>query len=202
VRSHWFLPETPDVLGTLGAQVEVTLGGITAFAAWAHGDSAQESVVRGAEHEADRVRRELQRQLRVAFSTPVSQEDLYSLSELLDDVMNAAKNLVREAEVLDIAPDQPIAEMADELATGVGHVRTALAHLSGDGDVATGEADAAVATERRMEKVYRAAMRDLLDVADTRRALALGELYRRSLTAGEHLAAVAERIWYAVVKES
>ncbi len=202
MRSHWFLPEVPDVVGTLAAQAEVTQRGIAAFAAWANGDPSQESVVRKAEHEADRVRRELQRQLRVAFSTPISQEDIYELSELLDDVMNTAKNLVREAEVLAISPDRRIAEMADELATGTEHVRTALTHLVSDGEVATQEADAAVATERRMEKVYRVAMRELLDVADLRHALALGELYRRSLTAGEHLASVAERIWYAVVKES
>ena len=25
MRSHWFLPETPDVLGTLAAQADVTV---------------------------------------------------------------------------------------------------------------------------------------------------------------------------------
>ena len=105
MRSHWFLPETPDVLGTLAAQADITVAGITAFAAWAHGDAAQESNVRTAEHGADQVRRELQTQLRHSFSTPIDQEDLYSLSELLDSVMNAAKNIVREADALGIAPD-------------------------------------------------------------------------------------------------
>jgi hypothetical protein len=52
-----------------------------------------------------------------------------------------------------------------------------------------------------MEKVYRQAMRDLLAVEDVRQAIALRELYRRVLEAGERLAAVAERVWYAVVKE-
>jgi hypothetical protein len=52
-----------------------------------------------------------------------------------------------------------------------------------------------------MEKVYRQAMRELIAVEDLRRAMALRELYRRVLEAGERLAAVAERVWYAVVKE-
>ena len=34
MRLHWFLPETPDVLGTLATQADVTVRGLTAFAAW------------------------------------------------------------------------------------------------------------------------------------------------------------------------
>ena len=52
-----------------------------------------------------------------------------------------------------------------------------------------------------MEKVYRQAMRDLLASDDLRHAMSMRELYRRVLEAGERLAAVAERVWYAVVKE-
>lgn len=201
MRSHWFLPETPDVLATLTAQADITVTGINAFAAWAHGDDAQEAVVRTAEHDADGVRRMLQTQLRQAFSTPVDQEDLYSLSELLDSVINAAKNIVREADALGIAPDLSVAAMADDLAQGLGHLRIALDHLTGDGDTATREADAALAAERRMEKEYRQAMHELLATDDLRRAISLRELYRRVLESGERLAAVAERVWYAVVKE-
>ena len=109
----------------------------------------------------------MQGQLRQAFSTPIDQEDLYSLSELLDRVLNAAKNIVREAEVLGIDPDER----------------------------------AVLAAERRMEKVYRRAMHDLLSNEDLRQVVARRELYRRLLEAGERLSAVAERIWYAVVKE-
>ncbi len=201
MRAHWFLPETPDVLGTLRTQADVTIEGIAAFAAWAHGDAEQESAVRAAEHEADRVRRTLQAQLRRAFSTPMDQEDLYRLSELLDAVMNAAKNIVREADVLGTAPDAPGADMADELVSGMAHLRRAFDHLTDDGDTATDEADAAVSSERRMEKIYRRAMRELLAMDDVREVMARRELYRRMLEAGERMAAVAERVWYAVVKE-
>jgi len=44
-------------------------------------------------------------------------------------------------------------------------------------------------------------MHDLLSNEDLRQVDARRELYRRLLEAGERLAAVAERIWYAVVKE-
>ena len=202
MRSHWFLPETPDVLATLHRQAEVTLQGMTALAGWAHGDAAQESEVRAAEHAADQLRRSLSRQLRAAFSTPLDQEDLYTLSERLDAVLNTAKNLVREAEALDLAPDPPLAQLIDLSLTGARHLVAALAALATDPDRATAEADAAIAAERQMEKAYRAAMRDLLTVEDLPTVVGRRELYRRMLEVGEREAAAAERVWYAVVKES
>jgi uncharacterized protein Yka (UPF0111/DUF47 family) len=202
MRSHWFLPETPDVLGTLRAQADVTVRGLTAFAGWARGTSEGESVVRAAEHEADGLRRILQGQLRSAFSTPMDQEDLYTLSELLDAVLNCVKNIVREADALAVDPDDSVADLADDLVEGLAHIRVAFDHLTDSSNVATVEADLALAAERRMEKTYRKAMHDLLSVPDLRDVVARRELYRRALEAGERLAAVAERIWYATMKET
>jgi hypothetical protein len=105
--ARWFLPEEPDVLGTLRLQARVTLEGMEAFATWSErGDEDQARAVRDAEHRADDVRRELLEQLSAALTTPVDQEDVYWLSERLDAVMNAAKTIVREAEVLEIRPDE------------------------------------------------------------------------------------------------
>jgi len=202
VRQHWFLPETPDVQATLLEQADVTISGGLAFAAWADGDAAQEATVRAAEHEADAVRRRLTRQLREAFSTPLDQEDLFALSENLDAVLNAIKNLVREADVLEVAPDEAVATMAGQLLDGLRHLRAAFEVLTSDADAATREADEAVSCERAMEKSYRTAMRELLALEDLRLVVARRELYRRLLEAGERLAAVAERVWYAVVKEA
>jgi uncharacterized protein Yka (UPF0111/DUF47 family) len=202
MTKHWFLPQNPDVLHTLREQAEITLAGATAFASWAGGDLAQEAQVRACEHQADDVRRQLSLQLRQAFSTPVDQEDLFTLSERLDTVLNGLKNVVREADSSALEPDAPIAAMAEEILAGVQHLRTAMNHLVTDSDVATREADAAVATERRMEKIYRNAMRDLLEEQDLRKVVARREFYRRTLEIGERLARVADRIWYAVVKEA
>ena len=202
MRAHWFLPDTPDVLATLRHQVDITLQGMAAFAAWANGDAGKESDVRSAEHAADVVRRELSRQLRSAFSTPIDQEDLYTLSERLDAVLNTAKNVTREAEALDLPPDAELAQLADLALAGAHHLDAALQALATDPDRATAEADAAIAVERQMEKRYRAAMRDILRTEDLRLVVERRELYRRMLEVGEREAAVAERVWYAVVKES
>lgn len=198
---HWFLPQTPDVLGTLGEQARVTIGGMEALVSWAGGaDAAGE--VRKAEHAADAIRRELSRQLRAAFSTPIDQEDVFTLSERLDVVLNTAKNVVREAEALELEPDEALADMAGIALDGVRELAAGLALLMADPDQATAHADAAVAADRRMEKRYRAAMRDSLAVEDLRLAVNRRELYRRMLELAEAEARVADRVWYAVVKEA
>lgn len=202
MSKHWFLPQNPDVLQTLTAQADITVAGAIAFASWASGDLAQEAQVRACEHQADEVRRQLSLQLRQAFSTPVDQEDLFTLSERLDAVLNGLKNVVREADSYALEPDAAIAAMAGEIATGVQHLRTAMHHLDQDGDVATREADLAVSAERRMEKIYRDAMRGLLAVDDLREVVTRGEFYRRTLDIGQRLTRVADRVWYAVVKEA
>ncbi len=199
---HWFLPETPDVLATLARQAEVTVAGLSAFAAWARGEEGAEQTVRTSEHAADVIRRELAGQLRSAFSTPLPQEDLFALSELLDGVLNRAKDVVREAGLLDLRPDRPVASMAADAADGVRHLAEGLGSLLARDDSATTAADAAIAAERRMEKTYRAAMRDLLAEPDIGGVMAHREIYRRVLEVGERVENVADRIWYAVVKEA
>jgi uncharacterized protein Yka (UPF0111/DUF47 family) len=202
VTKHWFMPQRPDVMGTLLSQADVTVVGAVAFESWAAGELAQQAQVRESERRADQIRRQLSAELRDAFSTPVDQEDLFTLSERLDAVLNGLKNIVREADSVAVEPDAPMAAMAAEIVAGVRHLRSAIQHLTSSRDRATQEADGAVARERRMEEIYREAMRRLLATEDLREVASRTELYRRTLDIGERLTRVADRIWYAVVKET
>ena len=84
-----------------------------ALVAWAAGDADAAQRVRDFEHQADDAKRELWRTLRDAFSPPLDAEDLYTLSADLDEVLNAAKDLVREMEVMKMEPDAPTARDGD-----------------------------------------------------------------------------------------
>ena len=99
--ARWFLPESPDVIGMLQSQADITARGMAAFAAWAAGDTAKADEVRSAEHECDEVRRRLVSAVSEAFTTPLEPEDLFQLSRDLDKVINGAKNTVREAEAME-----------------------------------------------------------------------------------------------------
>ena len=202
-KRRWFLPDTPDVLGMLHRQAEITARGIDAFAQWAAGDTARADDVRDAEHECDEVRRELVDTVRQAFTTPMQPEDLFQLSSDLDRVINGAKNTVREADAMAFPPDRATAEMTVLLAEGVHHLVTAIKALSGvRGLSATKTADAAVKSQRDLERVYRAAAGELLELTDFHVVVARREFYRRISTISDDIVSVAERIWYSRVKES
>jgi uncharacterized protein len=200
---RWFLPRTPDVLGALRAQTAVTVEGLDALAAWAAGDEAAAERVRECEHLADDRKRELREALSEAFSTPLEPEDIFQLSTGLDRVMNGAKNLVREAEVMTRLPDPPMAELAAALAEGTRHLAEAFDGL-GDGrePSATPAADAALESQRQVERIYRAGMSALLEIGDPQEVAARRELYRRLARMSDGLIDVAERVWYSVLKES
>jgi uncharacterized protein Yka (UPF0111/DUF47 family) len=200
---RWFLPRTPDVLAALRAQTAVTVDGLDALAAWATGDEAAADRVRECEHVADDRKRELRAALSEAFSTPLEPEDIFQLSTGLDRVMNAAKNIVREAEVLSRRPDAAMAELAAALADGTRHLSEAFEALGdGGGQAATAAADAALESQRPVERAYRAGMSALLEEADLYEVAARRELYRRLARTSDGLTDVAERVWYSVLKES
>jgi uncharacterized protein Yka (UPF0111/DUF47 family) len=52
------------------------------------------------------------RALREAFVTPLEPEDLFALSRGVDRILNQAKDLVRESEVMVCPPDAAVAQMA------------------------------------------------------------------------------------------
>jgi hypothetical protein len=202
VRRRWFLPETPDVLGMLGAQHRTTAAALQAFVCWARGAPDKADEIRALEHRADEQKRALWRALRSAFITPIDAEDLFVMSAELDEVLNGAKDIVREADVWSMAPDDAMAEIAAVLVEGVARLGEAFALLASPGDGATEAADAAVRSQRAVERIYRRAMSTLIAHHEPREMIGRRELYGRLVAISDRLGAVAERVWYAVVKEA
>ena len=198
---HWFLPESPDLLEMLSAQAAITVQGMDALVAWSGHQRDAASAVRACEHRADEAKRTLWRSLRDAFSPPLDAEDIYTLSADLDEMLNGAKDLVREMEVMGMEPDAPMREMAEHLAAGARSLAAAFAALGGR-DGATERADEAIKSRRHIERAYRTAMSALLKVPDVGEVMGRREAYRRMSRLGDLMHAVAERVWYAVVKEA
>ena len=203
-RSHrWFLPESPDLLARLGEQAAITVEGVQELVAWSEGDVAAVDRLRLCEHRADDCKRDLRRALTSAFTTPLEPEDIFELSRGLDRVLNNVKNAVREAEVMQTAPDDAIVEMAAALADGVADLADAFAALRKNGSTrATEAATRAAKSQSRLEHVYRRAMSALVTVDDLREVAARRELYRRLARTSDDLRDVAERVWYSVLKRS
>jgi len=191
----------PNVLALLVAQGKLTQEGLAHFATWSNsGSQADSDELRRCRTEAYQARRDLLAALQAALSTPLDQEDLYILSERLDRVINEAKDTVREAEVLGWKPDAHAKAMGQCLAEATASLANAFAMLPHDLNGAGLQADASTGTVRRVEHRYREAMTGLLGADDVRTVIASQDLYRRYVRVGDHVVAVADRLWYAVLR--
>jgi uncharacterized protein Yka (UPF0111/DUF47 family) len=185
------------------AQGTVSVAALDSFSRWSQtGEHQLAEEVRMLEHEADDARRDLLRALRDALATPIDQEDLYVLSKGCDRVVNAAKNLVRQAEAVAWLPDKPAGEMGVELFHGIQHLVRGFGLLSDDPDGVGEAADAAVKSVRGIEHTYRSAMAAILVEMDLKAVFTTREMYGAYVRAADDLADVADRLWYAVLAGS
>jgi uncharacterized protein Yka (UPF0111/DUF47 family) len=201
-RSHWFLPHDADLLGMLETQAGITLEGLDALVDWARGVGGSDVRVRECEHRADDAKRALWRSLREAFSPPMDAEDLFTLSADLDEVLNGAKDLVREMEVMGLPPDERMADLCGELRSSVAELASAFAAFGDRHADPTASADRAIRHQRRVERLYRTAMSSLLELDSVREVVGRREAYRRLARIGDLVHRVADRVWYAAVKEA
>jgi uncharacterized protein Yka (UPF0111/DUF47 family) len=201
-RRRWFLPESPDLIGQLRVQSEVTREGLDAFAAWAAGDESAAESLADIEHRGETAKRELLEQLREAFVTPLAPEDLFALSRGIDWILDYTRDLVSESKAMSSPPDARLSEMAGCLRDAVHHIDDAIEQLGSDGDEASAAADRAIHAERKLEHAYYRGMAGLLGVDRRNERISSRELYRRCARIGDEVIDVAERIIYSVVKES
>jgi uncharacterized protein Yka (UPF0111/DUF47 family) len=199
---RWFLPDTPDVVGLLRGQAAATIAGLEAFTAWAGGDEAAAQALREAEPLGDEAKGEVLDALREAFVLALEPEDIFTLSRGLDWILDYSRDVIEEAEAMGGGPDPGIAEMASLLLQATREVDEAIGGLGSSDEAATAAANAAIKTIRRMEHIYYRETAKLLEVESTRERISRRELYRRCDRIGEIVVEVAERIVYAVVKES
>jgi uncharacterized protein Yka (UPF0111/DUF47 family) len=201
-HGHWFLPDTPDVIGLLREQTAVTLEALEALAAWGAGNAGAAQIVRDTKPRADKAKRDVLNALREAFILQLEPEDVFTLSRGLDWILDHSRDLIEEAEAMGVVSDPGIAEMAQLLVEATRQIDEAIGRLGADDDRATAAADAAIATVRRLEHIYYRETAKLLELTHTRERISHRELYRRCDRIAEVVIEVAERIVYAVVKES
>ena len=128
-RGRWFLPHDPDILGLLTRQLAVTTRGWRRSRAGRPATTTRRSPCATASTGQTWSGGSCTRRCATAFVTPVEPEDLYALSRGSDEVLNQAKDAVRESEVMACRPDDPFAEMAGYLAEATRRLADAVAHL-------------------------------------------------------------------------
>ena len=138
-----------------------------------------------------RVRRALVDAVSEAFTTPLQPEDLFQLSRDLDKVINGAKNTVREAEAMEFPRTGPPPTWPS-CWPRVRHLQAAFGALGLGHGLGHRAADAAVKSQRNLERTYRQAAGDLLSITDIAVVTARREFYRRISAISDDIVSVAD----------
>jgi predicted phosphate transport protein (TIGR00153 family) len=188
---EFFRPRQDKFLQSLIAQAEVTLEGLVALEAYMKKRSDRYAAAVGqAEKDADEIRRILIDDLHRSFVTPIDREDIFTLSRVIDDVMDYADSTVEEMQLFDLEPNDFLRRMVSLLHEAASEIHLAMLRLKENPRVASEHAAQAKALENRVERVYREAVAALFtgpdDIQHVMKMLKLREIYR-------HLSNCADR---------
>lgn len=198
-----FEPEK-DFYSLLTEQASITLEGMEALEHWiANGCGERCQTVRDLEHKADKLKLNLEKYLVGTLITPLDREDIYDLSARLDEVINAAKRCAREIEALEFKPDgTELLKMSGLLKDGSACLLSSFTNLASDLTEASSQATLARKVDSKIEKMYRAAMKDLYALDDVKMIIKTVEVYRAMVHAANRIDVVGEKLLHVIVKMS
>lgn len=213
-------PRMPDFYGLINEQCDLALESMEVFSRYMEtGDKKFARKVRELEHAADSLKYRNARILNASFSTPMDREDLYDAIAGIDILINFAKTTVFELRVFKIQPDDCMRKLTEQLTLAVAALRDGFALLENDPAAAEPFAQKAHRAERRMKKIYRKGLVELLDKEEFRQHYARGgsspddlaldftvyvtkkrEVYRHLSHAADRVARVSELLHDIIVK--
>jgi uncharacterized protein Yka (UPF0111/DUF47 family) len=188
-----------DFFDLLLDQAEKTNAGCHALVKFLEGDGTPEEISR-LEREADDIRRILIDELHQTFITPIDREDIFALSRAIDDVIDHAKNTVKEMEIFEVESNEHLCQMAELLQKGAEQLVGAMRHLKKNPNVAVEYAVRAKRIENRMNDSYLAALKQLFSGHDPRIMFSLREIYRHFNRSADRVDEAANIISNVVVK--
>ncbi len=188
-----------DFFDLLLSQTEKTLKGCEALTKFLQGQGDAEEVDQ-IEQEADDIRRILIDELNQTFITPIDREDIFALSRAIDDVVDHAKNTVKEMKVFEIESNDHLCQMASLLQNGAEQLVASMRHLKKNPNVAVDYALRAKRIENRMNDNYLTALKQLFSEQDTHLIFSLREIYRHFNRSADRVDEAANIISNIVVK--
>jgi uncharacterized protein Yka (UPF0111/DUF47 family) len=193
-----------DFYELLREQSQTTLSGMLALQAYlTTGSLENKQKVRDLESAADEQKLSLEKKLADSFVTPFDREDIYDIAVFLDDIINAAKNTVREMDAMQMHPSDPaFIEMAEILVEGTRCINSSFHQLNRNHNEAYEFARLARKSENRLSKTYRMAMSELFVQEDVKLIFKTTEVYRALLNAAVRINVLGEKLLHVIVKMS
>jgi len=157
-------PSMPDFYGLINEQCDIAVESMEVFCLYLEsGDKKLARKVRELEHAADSLKNRNIQILNASFSTPMDREDLYDAIAGIDHIINFAKTTVFELRIFKTDTDECMQKLSRQLLAGVEALRSGFALLDTDPSAAEPFAMQAHKAERRMKKIYRRGLVELLD---------------------------------------
>ncbi|MBN1202301.1 MAG: DUF47 family protein [Anaerolineae bacterium] len=160
--------------------------------------------IRELEKNGDEIRRILIDELNRTFVTPIDREDIYTLSRVIDDILDDLWSTVNEMDILNVEPNDILLQMAELLGRGAEEIKLAIDRLPQHPGVASAHAIRARAIDNQMEVLYAEALADLFqaptDLSNIVMMLKLREIYRHLFHASGRVADAANVIEDIIVK--
>jgi uncharacterized protein len=140
--------------------------------------------------EASELRRVLIDELHKTFITPLDREDIFNLSHCFEDMVTYALTTVEEMNILKVDADDSIRQMMKLVCEEAEQLELAILRLAQNPRVALDHAHEVRRLERRVERLYRTAIKDLFARATDPEGLP-GLFYRREVY--RHISNMSDR---------
>jgi len=153
-------------------------------------DADMLKTVRTLAEEASELRRVLIDELHKTFITPLDREDIFNLSHCFEDMVTYALTTVEEMNILKVDADDSIRQMMKLVCEETEQLELAILRLAKNPHVALDHAHEVRKLERRVERLYRTAIKDLFARATDAERLP-GLFYRREVY--RHISNMSDR---------
>jgi len=199
----WLFPPKKDFFQMLVNQAAKSEEGVAALGKFLDDpNEANAQAVKHLEEEADELRRILMDDLNRTFVTAIDREDIYVLSETIDDVIDYAKTTTEEMLIFDIKGDSYIKEMVNLLHSAAKDIHMAVKSLPRYPGVCSYHMARIRRAENAIENLYRRGLMELFKSSDFINILKTREVYRHLSNAADEAVEAADILGSILVKIS
>lgn len=152
------------------------------------------------EQQADELLRECTGALRDTFVTPMDRQDIYSLAEAIDDMIDYLDNATHEISIFNVLPTSHMRAIAEILENATVAIEVGVRSLKSNPQTAWAQAREAQHAENLVEDRYRTALAELFNSDDMHLIFKLREVYRHLSNSADRADAIGRLIGKIVVK--
>jgi len=153
------------------------------------------------EESGDKARRELINAINSSLVTPLERQDLFSLSNVLDDILDYALNTADEMIIYEVYPDYYLTKMVEKLIRGVSYLEGAVEDLFRNKHISNSSIVKAKSMENEIEETYHEALALLFSGEDFKHMFKMREVLRHISNAADRIADAADIMGNIIIKD-